>query len=1229
MIPRMRTALVALLVAVIALRWSLSQPVSAVTARIATDPWAAVRSAGDGWTFVGTLGGSTVEGLRELPFALALAVGTEVGLSAHTVETCWRILVLVVAVLGAVHLARTLASRSGRTDSAQSWAPWTGAVFFVLGTVLVPTSVLSPVDALAAATLPWVVAPLFGPGRGWRAAAASAAWLGLAGVGSAGWAVAAFVVGGLAVVPRRRADLALAWRWLVLAAAASAWWWFLLVWETRHTVDVAALSADTLRAQVAAAVGRTDLALLLLVAVVAGSLVIAVGALALRSPQLERFFVAASLVVVAAVVLLVWVGDWRPHVPAPASGVLPAGLVSPALGVLGLAGLVAWCPLVEDLRSRLAWTREGRLPTGGREVAGTLVAVLATIAVCAGITATVAEPAPESAEENRLLDAVADWSASAPAGRVLVMPVDTGGTDLAAIGSALGARPWIGRDDVPTSGAAGTTALDDLVARLGRGDAGPGTSSALRRLGVTYVLVRLGGPVEADRDRPTALVRASLDSLGAQRLAVLPAADGPEALIDFGVRTSTPLVEVWAPRTAADGWAYAGPPIDAVGDAGTVSDLASAGVLGDRAVVLRPGSGAPAVLVSDSARRRDVDQRVATDPYGPDLGIGAPRSVVPADAAPVTSAYSRLEGARAVTASSSAADLDASDRDPTAAPVAGIDGNPFTSWRSRPGSGVGQWWQVDLGEPTPLSGTSIRVLRNAVGAGAAAQVLVSTDGDEATYPVGDDGLVVLDDVGEVRRLRITVTAVNETYGERDSVGIVEVSVPDVEVRAPLALDHTPAPAWLMALRPGSTAHCVPAVPRGTEDVSGTACNGELEVSGPDGGVLDRVVFASRPTPVVGRAWLVASSTQQAASLADGIAGPSVVASSDSVAAADLRTRPQAAADADPTTAWRPAAADREPRLTLSWRRPAELSAVRLIAPEGDPGSRPTRVRVEAEQLGRRTGEPVESLATEVDVEDDGTIDLPRVYTRELAITILEDTDVPTADSTSADIDRMPVAVGEVELVGGPPVRYDANRSERLGCDQGPPVSVDGVEYGTSMRVTPREIVRGMTVLATVCGRPVLGTGENDVTLRTTFDWWARGLLLAARSSTVMTTGAPAAVAADLLGRDDHSEPVTIDLGTAPRERTLALALPADPGWRASVDGEDLDAVTLDGWAQGWVVPAGDGEVTVRYTSGEALTRGALVASAGWLLVVLLATGLGVLGAGSAIRRPRERRPDHG
>ena len=57
-----------------------------------------------------------------------------------------------------------------------------------------------------------------------------------------------------------------------------------------------------------------------------------------------------ALVFLATVGLLVWVGDWRPYVPAPVAGDLPAGLVAPLLGVLGLAGLVVLALRAQQLQ---------------------------------------------------------------------------------------------------------------------------------------------------------------------------------------------------------------------------------------------------------------------------------------------------------------------------------------------------------------------------------------------------------------------------------------------------------------------------------------------------------------------------------------------------------------------------------------------------------------------------------------------------------------------------------------------------------------------------------------------------------------------------------------------------------------------------------------------------------------------------------------------------------------
>ena len=75
---------------------------------------------------------------------------------------------------------------------------------------------------------------------------------------------------------------------------------------------------------------------------------------------------------------------------------------------------------------------------------------------------------------------------------------------------------------------------------------------------------------------------------------------------------------------------------------------------------------------------------------------------------------------------------------------------------------------------------------------------------------------------------------------------------------------------------------------------------------------------------------------------------------------------------------------------------------------------------------------------------------------------------------------------------------------------------------------------------------------------------------------------------------------------------LALRQNANPGWHASVEGRELPGVTVDGWRQGFVVPAGaGGRVEVEFGPDQmyrlALVGGALLAL-GLLVMVLPPTG---------------------
>jgi hypothetical protein len=102
----------------------------------------------------------------------------------------------------------------------------------------------------------------------------------------------------------------------------------------------------------------------------------------------------------------------------------------------------------------------------------------------------------------------------------------------------------------------------------------------------------------------------------------------------------------------------------------------------------------------------------------------------------------------------------------------------------------------------------------------------------------------------------------------------------------------------------------------------------------------------------------------------------------------------------------------------------------------------------------------------------------------------------------------------------------------------------------------------------------------------------------------------------------ESGPVTVpsgEVGAAgvippgPADRQLVLAERADPGWRATLAGEALEPVTIDGWAQGFTVPADGGEIEVTHRGSE---------RRGWLIAQLAAVVVAIVLALPGMRRER-------
>ncbi|NUS91001.1 MAG: hypothetical protein HOQ36_01115, partial [Nocardia sp.] len=152
----------------------------------------------------------------------------------------------------------------------------------------------------------------------------------------------------------------------------------------------------------------------------------------------------------------------------------------------------------------------------------------------------------------------------------------------------------------------------------------------------------------------------------------------------------------------------------------------------------------------------------------------------------------------------------------------------------------------------------------------------------------------------------------------------------------------------------------------------------------------------------------------------------------------------------------------------------------------------------------------------------------------------------------------------------------ADRTVTVGCDTGPTVAVGGRLVHTSVTATVGELRSGNPVPAQVCPdlpqdteafpatepgavRPVsLPAGEVDVLVAPTELFFVDRLRLVNTPPAAPTAGA----------------------GT----RLLTLPLSTNAGWSAhTADGRELRPIVVDGWQQGWLLPAdATGPVTISF-----------------------------------------------
>ncbi|WP_210503836.1 alpha-(1-_3)-arabinofuranosyltransferase domain-containing protein [Nocardioides xinjiangensis] len=1187
------------------------------------DPADLLTRSADLWNGDWALGGLQNQASGYLfPMGPAFLLGDVLGVPMWLWQRLWSAAVMLLAYEG----ARRLAARWPGIGSAG--AVLAGLAYMLSPRVLTTVGGLSG-ETLPAAVLPWTVLPLVlflrGRMRGWVAFVLSAATVPLMGGQNATLVVACLLLPALLLAlaagrsPRRRlAHLA---GWGALVALGSLWWVVPLlllgsyappfldfIESARNTAGTTGWLSSLRGTSHWVAffpgggpvgwAGGYDLASsrLLMVTTV---LVAAIGLVGLLQKDLWERRALAWSVLAGLAVLTAGSGGWAGSVLADAwldaldSALAPLRNIHKFDPVLRLplclgVGAFASSALPAAWRATAAWPA---LPA--RRIAAGVVGVLVVAAAAPAAGGSLRTERGFEALPASWRDAVAFLQQQPGTVRTLVLPglslpVQTWGRTIDEPIQVLDPTPWMSRAQATVAPAGTLRVLESIEQSTTEARPQRRLAAALHSVGATHVVVRH----DLDRavtDAPDPrLVSAAVQHVPGARLvgAFGTGATGPDIEVFELSRDAEPRVEVqdWEQRTIVDGAPEA------------VADVRAAGLLAqDGAAVLATGEERPDV-VTDTLRRversfgrvHDARSGVMTpsDPYRLSRRVHDNAD----DAMPSSRTVASYDGAATIVASSSSGYADAlGEVRPEQHPWSAFDHSIYTSWGTAPLTRPeGQWVEARFEAPTRVGNVSLSF--DTFSGARVTSVRVSTDDRSAVAEVEPDGTVapVAVDDDSATRLRVTVLGAGPEGGQ---VRLSDVRIVGHDITRSLVLPGQVSSDTAVLL----TAE----VPRracvvGRDDrLVGCELGWQRETTETPGFQRTVTVGSSGEWTLRGRAF--ATHGPALDRLYAPLAEEQVRVVATSTYGGDPAVTAAGALDGRSETAWTSAPGDPAPALQLSWGERRRISAVRVTGGPGQPGELPTHVVVDG---GPGTGGP-QLVAT----KGDRAGELEPIRTDRLRVTAYE----PAGPEG--------VGISELEVDGIEDLQHRPRPDTPTGtaCGFGPTIEVGTRTVQTRISGTLQDVRTGADLAVVPCGgRWVrLSAGEHRIRVVNPAGFATSSLALLPDARVDLAGGARPPVRS---WSATHREvEVSVDA-----ESVVAVAESANPGWEAEVDGTDLRPVVLDGWRQGFVVPAGTTGVVVMDYAPQTPFRVALVGGlvlVGLLLllaVALLARGTGRL-----------------
>jgi arabinofuranan 3-O-arabinosyltransferase len=675
--------------------------------------------------------------------------------------------------------------------------------------------------------------------------------------------------------------------------------------------------------------------------------------------------------------------------------------------------------------------------------------------------------------------------------------------------------------------------------------------------------------------------------------------------------------------------------------------------LGDRATILPgdlpAGKEPPSTwLITDTLRRRYVEfglmrsnfsYTLDPDENAPD-GKPVTTQLVP-DAGTQHQTVARIDGVRSVTASSYGSWL---YQIPEAAPFNALDADASTVWVAGPThTSEGEWWRTDFLKPVDTSTIQVRLIEDGPWRPRVTALRVTTErGTTISSTTPDESLqTIAVPPGATSWMKISFETVDGETTSSAGAGLRDVVIPGVTMHRELV---TPS-EMLDQFSDPSKAAPIYLFERTTSDPRSLLRNDE-EVT------LERGFTVPREATFAVTATATAVPGDKLFDLLHGDQSNGLRITASSTLSSLPEYDPQQLLDDRDDTFWAaqppdavqlnapaapgrdtptdigpnpktdqvapvPQKADDHPKIHLEWNHPRVLESVKVTAAAGF--SRPRSLKISSSDGDR------DAL-----IGPDGVAVFPAIATNAVDVTFPDIDARTTRNPLDGSLTALPVGLAGLRFPGLEdlaPARLDVNRPIRVECADGPTLTIDGVVHHFSIDtsaaglstlapipikdcgpdVTPADAAEttGAVTAASAAGSVTLGRGQHHLS-------GAPGKAPFNITTLVLrdpvTAGAPGAASASASeargvrmlqwGKEDRR--LDIDPGTA---SYLTIDENFSSGWRATLDGQTLDPIRIDGWRQAFIVPAGRGGVVQLHFEPGGSYRAGLVL--GGLLVLLL------------------------